>query len=310
MRTLPYGFPLLDLVHELSFSTAQLNAHPLGAPYLKDFEDLLAENHKALQRQLELIAAQAIAEAKVVRADDVLNQHLDVVNLNLLSLTDRNRAAPLYQRFFGNQRPSEAKRPILGAQLELMRDWVPTLLATGNPELKALAAPIDAAVKAADASVAALRVAEQQLADFSEIGDCKELIDKVNGTRKATHGKLAEAMHKNAGENLPVDFADQFFIREPRWNAPNRQELTVRIAKTEQQLVRLKQQLAEQDERQAQAERAQRAAEAELLRAQVAASERRVADERARAAALKSKLEQLAPSVPPQPAPPSIPPTA
>ena len=295
MRTLPYGFPLLDLVHELSFSTAQLKAHPLGAPSVKEFEDLLAATQKTLLRQIELVAAQASAEAKVVRADDALNQLLDLVNLTLLNVTDRNRDAPLYQRFFGGQRPSEAKRPILGAQLELMRDWVPTLQAATSPELKALATPLDSAIQSADAAVGALRTAEQQMTDFSEIGECKELIDKSNGTRKATRGKLAEAVHKNPAANLPTDFAEQFFLREVRLGTPNRPELLSRIARQEQQLTRLKQQLAELDERRVQAEKVEREAQAAALRGQVAAIDKRVEDERARAAALRSKLDQLTP---------------
>lgn len=308
MRTLPYGFPLLDLAHELSFTRAQLKAHPLGAPFVKDFEDLMAEDQKALLRQLDLTATQAQAEAKVVAADGTLNQLLDQVNYTLLSLTGNNRSSALYQRFFSRQRPSDAKRPILGAQLELMRDWVPTLLGASNPELMALAAPIDAAVKAADVVAAALRTAEQQLADFEEIGECKTLVDKVNGTRKAAHGKLAEAVHLNPDLNLPADFAELFFVRDTRWTSPSRDKLQARIARTEQQLARLKQQLAEQDGRQAQLVRTQREAEAATLRTEVASIEKHLEDERLRAATLKSKLDQLVPPAAAAPAPPSIPP--
>ncbi len=171
MRTLPAGFPLLDLVHELSFSTAQLQAQPLGASYAKEFEALLGATHKALLRQLELVTAQAVADAKVVRADDVLNQLVDQLSLTVLGLTGGEREHPLYQRFFGRQRPSEAKRPILGAQLELMRDWEATLLAAPQPELQALGTQLASAVKTADVAVEALRKAEQQRTDFAELGD-------------------------------------------------------------------------------------------------------------------------------------------
>lgn len=295
MRTLAYGFPLLDLVHELSFSTAQLKAHPLGAPHVKEFEDLLSATQKTLLRQLELVTAQAIAEAKVVRADDVLNQLLDQVHLALLGVTNGERDHVLYQRFFGSQRPSEAKRPTLGPQLELQRDWVPTLSAAVQPELKALATPLSIAVKAADAAVDAQRVAEQQFTDFRELGDCKDLLDRVNGARKATHGKLAEGVHKNPAMNLPSDFAEQFFVRETRTSAPSRPELVARIARTEQQLQRSKQQLAEQDERRLKTERQAQAEQAATLREEVAAIEKRVTEDRARAEDLKSKLKDLSP---------------
>ncbi len=296
MRTLPYGFPLLTLVAELSFTIAQLKAHPRGAPYVKEFEDLHAATIKTLMRQLELVAVQATAEAKVQRSDDTLTQLLELINLALASVTDRS--SPLYQRFFGSQRPSEVKRLILGPKLELMQDWLPIVKGTTIPELAAQATPLETAVKVADGAAEALHTAEQQLIDWSNIGAYKELIDKVNGTRKATHGKLAELVHKHPEANLPKDFAERFFVQQQRPTAPTRKELVAKIARTEQQLTRLRQQLAEQDERQAQAERTQRESQAEALRREVAAIERRVEDERLRASALKSKLQELSPPAP------------
>ncbi len=293
MRTLPAGFPLLDLVHELSFSTAQLQAQPLGASYAKEFEALLAATHKALLRQLELVTAQAVADAKVVRADDVLNQLVDQLSLTVLGLTGGEREHPLYQRFFGRQRPSEAKRPILGAQLELMRDWEATLLAAPQPELQALGTQLASAVKTADVAVEALRKAEQQRTDFAELGDCKELLDKVNAARKATHGKLGEAVYKHPERNLPADFAEQFFVREARTQAPARAELVAKIARTEQQLTKLRQQLADQDERRLTTERHARTEAATALREEVATIEKHLSQERARAEALKAKLSTL-----------------
>jgi hypothetical protein len=293
MRTLPYQFPLLDLASELGFTSAQCKAHPLGAALAKDFDDLLATTQKAILKEIDLVVALAAAEAKVARADDALNQLLDQINLVLLGLVGKNREAPLYQRFFGGQRPSDAKRPILGAQLEMMRDWIPTLQAATQPELKGLAAPVEAGVKAADMAVVALRKAEQELADFTEIGDCKDLIDKANAARKAAYGKLAEAVHKNPSLNLPSDFAEQFFARESHFSAPGQKELQARIARAEQQLAKLKQQLAAEDERRAQVEKQRREAEAAALRAEFTAAEETMEEARRRAAAIKSKLEAL-----------------
>lgn len=304
MRTLPSGLPLLDLVHELSFTAAQLQAHPLGTAYLKDFEALLAQGQTALGQQVDLTASLARAEAQVSRADDVLNRLLEQTDLTLLQLSNRDRDSPLYRHFFGSQRPSDAKRPILGPQLELMRDWLPTLQAAAQPELKALATPLDAAIQAADAALAALRKAEQEASDFHDLGTCKALIDASNAARKATHGKLGEAVHKNPTANLPADFAEGFFLRETRWTAPNSKELKARISRAEAQLARWKGQLAEQEARALQAERAAREEKAAALRDELAALDSRVAAERARAAALKSQLDQLTPPPPPlSPAP-------
>lgn len=303
MRTLPYGLPLLDLVHELSFTAAQLGAHPLGSGSIKDFEALLSSTHKALARQLELTSALAIAEAKVARADDVLNALLEAVNLTLMQLVARDRSAPLYRRFFGTQRPSEAKRPILGSQLDLMRGWLPVLQAAPQPELKALATPLDAALKAADAALAALSKAEGEHTDFHEIGEVKALLDASNAARKGTHGKLAEAVHKDPAANLPADFADGFFLRDTRWTAPTIKELRTRISRSEALLVRHKAQLAEAEERERLTARHESEAQAAALREEVAAIESRLAEDRARAAALREKLQRLAPSPPAPPLP-------
>jgi hypothetical protein len=303
MRTLPYGLPLLELVHELSFTTAQLGAHPLGAAHIKDFETLLSATHKGLFRQLELTSAVAVAEAKVARADDVLNALLENVHLSLMQVVARDRDAPLYRRFFGAQRPSEAKRPILGAQLELMRGWVPVLQAAAQPELKALSAPLDAAVKAADAALSALGKAEGEQADFHEIGEVKALIDASNAARKITAGKLAEAVHKDPAANLPADFAEGFFLRDSRWTAPSVKELRTRVARTEALLARHKAQLAEAEGRERLATRAENEAQATALRQEVAEVESRLAADRARAAALREKLESLTPSLPVTPPP-------
>lgn len=40
MRTLPYGFPLLDLTNDLTFTHAQLEANPLTLSFAKPFADL------------------------------------------------------------------------------------------------------------------------------------------------------------------------------------------------------------------------------------------------------------------------------
>lgn len=302
MRTLPYGLPLLDLVHELTFTTAQLGAHPLGVGLTKDFESLLAGTAKAVARQLELTSALALAESKVARADDVLNAILENVNLTLMQLVARDRDAPLYRRFFGTQRPSEAKRPVLGAQLDLMRGWLPILQAAPQPELKAHAAPLEAALKAADDALSAMAKAEGDHESFHEIGEVKALIDASNAARKGAHGVLAQAVHKDPSANLPGDFAEGFFLRDNRWTAPTVKELRARVGRSEVLLARHKAQLAEAEEREQLATRLENEAQALALREEVAAIESRVAEERARANALRDKLQRLAPPVPP-PAP-------
>lgn len=302
MRTLPYGLPLLDLVHELTFTTAQLGAHPLGVGLTKDFDVLLVATKKAVAQQLELTSALAIAEAKVVRADDVLNALLESIHLILMQLVGRDRDAPLYRRFFGTQRPSEAKRPILGAQLDLMRGWLPIVQAAPQAELKAQAAPLEAALKAADDALSAMAKAEGEQESFHEIGEVKALIDASNAARKGAHGTLSQAVHKDPAANLPGDFAEGFFLRDTRWTAPTVKELQARVRRSETLLARHKTQLAEAEEHQALVARHENEAQASALREEVAAIESRMAEERTRANALRDKLQRLATPVPP-PAP-------
>lgn len=302
MRTLPYGFPLLDLIHDLTFTQAQLEANPLTISFAKAFSDLSTEVKKAVARQFELVAGQAVTEAKKVQADSVLNRLVDQTRSALMTLSGNNRDTPLYKRLFGDQRPSTIKRPVLGAQLELMRDWVSPLSTATQPELTALAPLLTAAIKVADDAIAAGRTADQLLTDFLEVGDCKALLDKANALRKATYGKLAELVHDKPDAHLPADFAAQFFLQESRWSAPDREELLSRVARNDKQNARLRQQLKELDDQHELSRKNERDAQAEALRADLAAATKRRVDEQAREAAIKARLDQLTSPSSPGPA--------
>ena len=300
MRTLSYGIPLIDLVHDLTFTHAQLDAEPLTASFAKPFADLSTETKKAVGRQLDLVAAQAVSDAKQIQADGVLNHLVDQIRATLLTLSKNNRDTPLYKRLFGDQAPSSIKRPVLGSQLELMREWLGPLSSATAPELVALAAPLGAAIKAADDAIVAGRTAEQQLTDFLEVGDCKTLVDKANALRKGTFGKLAQLVHDKPEAHLPADFAETFFLRQQHWSAPDRAELLSRIARSEKQGVQLRQQLKELDEQLERDRKSEREAQEGALRTELAATARRRAEEQAREAALQAQIDKLqSPSVPP-----------
>lgn len=185
-----------------------------------------------------------------------------------------------------------------------MRDWVSPLSTATEPALTALAPLLTTALKAADAAVAAGRTAAQQLTDLLEIGDCKVLLDKANALRKATYGKLAELVHDKPEAHLPADFADQFFLQESRWSAPDREEL---LARNDKHDARMRQQLKELEAEQESARQSERDARADAIRTELAPAARRRADEQAREAALKAQLDQLTGPGTPAPAPPSPP---
>ena len=302
MRTLSYGFPLIDLALELTFSQAQLEANTLTASFAKGFSDLSDEVQDASGRAFELARTQALATAKAVQADGALDQLVDRTRSVLLTLSGNSRDTPLYQHLFQNRRPSDVKRLALKKQIERMRAWVSPLASAARPELAALAPVLTAALQAADDAVTAGRTAAQRLTDFTEVGECKTLVDKANALRKATHGKLAELVHKQPEASLPVSFADQFFLQESRWSAPDRDEVAARLARSEQQCARLRQQLKEIDEQRELARKNERDAEAAAVRAELAEAARRRAEVQAREAALKARLDQLTdgpPSTPP-----------
>ncbi|XYI02384.1 transposase [Sorangium sp. So ce1128] len=64
------------------------------------------------------------ATTQVSVADEALDALADAVANTILAEAGNNRSAPLYTLYFGNQRPSDLKRPVLGGQLETMRAWL------------------------------------------------------------------------------------------------------------------------------------------------------------------------------------------
>ena len=61
---------------------------------------------------------------------------------------------------------------------------------------------------------------------WTDVGTRKQFIDKVNATRKETHGSLARMPFENPA--LPQDFAEGFFYRDP----PRAEEETIDEVKT------------------------------------------------------------------------------
>ncbi|HWN67462.1 MAG TPA: hypothetical protein VNM90_07460, partial [Haliangium sp.] len=124
-------------------------------------------------------------------------------------------------------------RPVLGAQLAVMRTWVTSLTsAESSPALQAYGQQLAACVADADAAVRALAEAERQRADFA-IGERKTFIDRLNGHRQVLHGQLAELPHSRPAWNLSSDFAHRFFLRDPGPRKPS-------IAEQEATLQRLR----------------------------------------------------------------------
>lgn len=286
---LKYDASLGLVLEEAIYPRAILAANPLTAALAADFDTFLAQWAKVDQQETQLRIARVKADALVAAADDRLDVLVDAVSQAVLLEVKNNRKSPQYLLYFGAKAPNEIKRPVLGGQLDTMKGWVPSLLASANPTLKDLGGKLQDAVTAAESAVKAQAEAEQQMRDFRTIGERRALIDALNALRKGTYGKLAEMPHANPGEHLPAGFADQFFRPETRKPAGRgtAADLTEEIASLETRLADLKAQLAQRIAEEDAAAKAK--TEEATLAAAIVEAEKEAAAAAAKVAALKAQ---------------------
>ncbi|MFO0577849.1 MAG: hypothetical protein U1A78_27900 [Polyangia bacterium] len=289
MRTLPYSLGLTDLLEESAYTVARLLALPLTASLAKDFDGFRTDCRKALLDELDLIEAVAKARALVHGVDWQLDRMLGAILNTLLTAVHNDKDAALYRRFTGGERPSRLSRPILGEQLTLMAGWVDVLAAQPQPELKALAAPLEKLTKAGQQAEGGYDKSKGALATFQTLGARKTLIDQLNGLRKLTFGRIADLAHNNAAENLPPDFAETFFLREDRSPEPTLQSVEAGITRLTEQLKKqqglhaeLVAAITEQERKRAEADQQLAAEEAAELEKELAATTARLAEVRKR----------------------------
>ena len=264
------------LLDEACFNHARLEANPLTLPYAADYDAFFVEWQKCNEQEIKLRTAIVRRNAHIISRDDTLNELVDAVQQAVLLSVKNDRKASLYLLYFGSQSASEQKKPILAAQLEKMRGWIPSLTASPIMVLSALGERLVQAVAAADEAIAARLLAEQQNRDFRTIGQRKTLVDSLNGLRKATYGKLSELPHARPELHLPASFAEPFFRHESGKKnggdlALTPEDLTAQLAESRAQTAKLEAQLAQAlatAEADAKEKTEADAAEAELLQAQ------------------------------------------
>lgn len=288
MRTLNYLMTLVELLQERAYTAAQLKAHPLTTALAHEYDALHAAWLKVMEQEIALAEAVVTAEAMVRFTDGRLDHLLSAIVSSVLATVGNDRKAPLYVRLLGNQRPSDAKRPVLGEQLELMRSWVPTLAESDSPRLQRHASELITAIEHADRALADQQSAEQALATFSENGERKAFIDGFDALRHATHAKLQ--LLTDQDESLPDDFAEQFFPSSERSRAPTLSGVEATIRRLEAQLSRQralhKDLLTKRDAR----DKAREEANQRAIRAELAILEKEHAERQARIDALHRKL--------------------
>lgn len=266
-------------LHRTVRTRALLAGNPLTAPLAADFDAWIADwkvvNAQEIDLRIQLTTALAVAAG----IDDELDVLSDQTATALVVITDNDRDAALFSLYFKNQRPSDFKRPQLGAQLEAMRGWVPIMAESNQPVLVALGVRVAAKVAEADAAVAAVAAIEGEIRVFRMVGARYQLIDRLNGLRKSTQGKLDVMPHTHPELYLPVTFSALFFPPErsaPHAKDPDISDLRATLA-----------------EAQAQVESAQKALDAAIQAEaeEEAARQKRAADEKAYEEA-KKELEQ------------------
>lgn len=289
--TIDYDSSLELVLDELAYTRARLKAHPLTAALAADFDAFQPKWMAVFTQEIGLRAERQDAAARVIAADDDLDDLSDGLSKALLIITKGNRGDPLYKLYYGDKRPSDLKRPTLGPQLETMRGWTPSLVASPHAMLTDYGTQLQDKVGVADDAVATAASAEQKSRAFRTVGERKALIDDFNALRKATYGKLAEMPHTQPAAKLPASFADRFF-RHGTWTPPEKPatsaELAAEIAAKQAEVEALQAELAKtkaDEDADAQA-KAQAEADAEAL----AAAQRAADDAAAKVAELKAKL--------------------
>jgi hypothetical protein len=285
----------LETIHdEFLFTVVRLRAdqatYPALAPLLASFDAFETQWLDISAQERALRAASFLADARVSRADDKLNFLSDAVSATLLIELKGKRTAPEYTRYFGTQRASDFKKPLLGDQLTSMQAWPPSLKESPNPTLREYGNQVAAAVtEGENASKGALR-AEQELTDFRISGPRKALVDRFNALRKSTYGELAKFAHDHPELKLPSDFAGEYFHRESAPREPSLAELDRRIAAAETELNRIR---SLRDARLAEVEAEAKAkieADRSAKQAKLAAAQKLEEELKAQVAQLKAEL--------------------
>lgn len=248
IAVLPYNITLLAILAENAFTLGKLQAHPLAAPFTAQFDNFQQTWSAANATRISLLIALDKAEGAVSAADDAIDDFVDTLDRTVLIATKNDRSSQLYQFYFGTTPPYKLKRPVLGDELVTLKSFIPSLQASPNPALVALAPTLIGLCNNADAAVASRLAAEEALKDFDEIGGKKTLIDTYNALRQNVYGQLAAIPHQNPSAMLPNDFADRFFQHHAHKGLSamtNPKEVQARIDALQKELTAAQDRLAE-----------------------------------------------------------------
>jgi hypothetical protein len=280
-RTIALDAPILSIWKEIRHTLAMVKVYPFLAAQVAPVQPFVQSWLQLMQAEMALQLELEEAENQLIVADDELDVLCPAIAATLLAeFGDRDHAE--YQRYFKGIRPSDLCRPILGAQLDTMRTWVPSLLSSTSQPLRDLGNRLAQCIIEADQAVTAHSEAERKQADFV-LRTRKPFIDALNAMRLALYGQVAEMPHKRSELKLLKNFANRFFMRSRKKKSrpltiPELERVILRkradLARDEAQLRQLEEERAEEQSMRenAEYEEAERAlAEAERVRAEAEA---------------------------------------
>lgn len=257
---------------------------PLAAALLPPVTSFKGQLKKVAEEDVVLGDALLEARAKAFSVDLDLNGLLDQVTAAVHGGKKPDLYLPLHQLYFGGAvAPSEAKRPILGTQLDVMRSWPGLLGKATQPALVALAQSVTDGVAAAESATAAVAAAQANLDKFRLDGNGRKLFDSYNALAATTFGALKTLVHDHPELKLGSDWAESFFLHETRSAVPTTvgqaeeslKKARNELAAAEQRVAAAEQRLAQMREKQAANEAA--AAAASQAKAAVASAKKETA---------------------------------
>lgn len=264
--TLPLTMPLPIFRRHLRFTLTSVTTRSWGAPWVTRFKAEIKDVDAALGTETTLVDTLDDAETHVTIADGgvdrLARQTYDTAKL---CYSGKNLKEVLGVLFKGEP-PSEFTRPALGEKLEAIRVWPGYLKGLPAPQMQALASPIEAAVKAADAALVVQSAAEAALQNFRGLTQAP-LTRKVNGMFQ---GLLGDAHTQAKETGNPGEAQGLFLLTEQR---RRRRAAKNTLARAQAEVAAIQRKLAEAQQNLAELQ-AIAAADAQ------AAAERRALDER------------------------------
>jgi hypothetical protein len=293
----PHTTTLDSLRSHLLFLLVRAQAEPLAKPFVDPIAALVPQWDAVDAERRKLSDAVLQAKANAVAADNALNKLADEVSAVVHDGKVPDLTNPLHLLYFGNEAPSDFKRPTLGAQLEAMKKWPSLLAKAEQPALLALVPAAENAVAAGTAADAALIEAEAALDKFELDGPLAALFAAYNSAAATTFGGLKALVHDQKALKLPATWPNTFFLHESRRKKPTTPaEAQKAVEKAKAELERAQQLLTDLQAKEQAVKDA--AAAAEKAKADAAAAQKAAEDAKQRernAGAALDKLRRAAP---------------